>query len=170
MSHYPKSQIPNCNLRSALISAHRALLPPISHLTLLDIGLVVNLGLVALCLLLVAASAVSISYKVYLHTMMTTLFPVPEKERTPRLGRETGAGDFDFFWKTTWTHSQSYQGGSDRLPSVVPRLVYLLSLLHHLQGLIHHLVRLSYLNIIIYKCDQRNKQDRAEGDVWLPEH
>ena len=74
--------------------------------------------------------------------MMTTLFPVPEKERTPRLGGETGAGDFDFSWKTTWTHSHSHLGGSDRLPSVVPRLVYLLSLLHHLQGLIHHLVRL----------------------------
>ena len=101
---------------------------------------------------------------------MTTLFPVPEKERTPRLGRETGAGDFDFSWKTTWTHPQSHLGGSDRLPSVVPRLGHLLSLLHHLQGLIHHLVRFSYLNIIIYKGDQENKQDRAEGDVWLPEH
>ena len=74
--------------------------------------------------------------------MMMPLFPVPKKERTPRLGRETGAGDFDFSRKTTWTHSQSHLGGSDRLPSVVPRLVYLLSLLHHLQGLIHNLVRL----------------------------
>ena len=102
------SQIPNLNLRSALISAHRALLPPISYLTLLDIGLVVNLGLVALCLLLVAASAVSIivtwTFSFFTHTMMTPMFPVPEKERTPRLGRETGAGDFCFSWKTTWTH------------------------------------------------------------------
>ena len=26
-----------------------------------------------------------------------------------------------------------------------------------------------YLYFIIYKGDQENKQDRAEGDVWLPE-
>ena len=32
------------------------------------------------------------------------------------------------------------------------------------------ILSVSYLNIIIYKGDQENKQDRAEGDVWLPEH
>ena len=35
-------------------------MPPISYLTLLDVGLIVNLGLVALILLVVTASAVSV--------------------------------------------------------------------------------------------------------------
>ena len=34
-------------------------MPPLSYLTLLDIGLIINLGLIAACLLIVIASAVS---------------------------------------------------------------------------------------------------------------
>merc|ERR1719209_2351051 len=42
---------------STLINSNRQAMPPLSYLSLLDIGLIINLGLIAACLLIVIASA-----------------------------------------------------------------------------------------------------------------
>ena len=42
-----------------MINSNRQQMPPLSYLTLLDYGLIANLGLVAVCLLIVIISAVS---------------------------------------------------------------------------------------------------------------
>ena len=46
--------------RLTLIGYNRSQMPPISYFTLLDVGLIVNLSLVALILLVVTSSAVSV--------------------------------------------------------------------------------------------------------------
>ena len=45
-------------LRTYLMSTYREHMPPLSYLTLLDIVLLVNLSLVALCVLVIVGSAV----------------------------------------------------------------------------------------------------------------
>ena len=45
-------------LRTYLMSTYREHMPPLSYLTLLDIVLIVNLSLVAFCILIIVGSAV----------------------------------------------------------------------------------------------------------------
>ena len=46
-------------LRTYLMSTYREHMPPLSYLTLLDIVLLVNLSLVACCILIIVSSAVT---------------------------------------------------------------------------------------------------------------
>ena len=72
-----------------------------SYLTLLDQGLIVNLALIAFCVLVVVASAVAprvlwldyfILHQIIMKTIYTFISLVYESEKSQPLGRETGAG------------------------------------------------------------------------------
>ena len=52
-----KTLLTTC-LRTYLMSTYREHMPPLSYLTLLDIVLIVNLSLVAFCILIIVGSAV----------------------------------------------------------------------------------------------------------------
>ena len=77
-------------------------MPPLSYLTLLDIGLIINLGLIAACLLIVIASAVSsllsclllgyLKSSVIIFSKLNAFSPVPESEGAGVPGTEAGAG------------------------------------------------------------------------------
>ena len=53
-------------LRTYLMSTYREHMPPLSYLTLLDIVLLVNLSLVACCILIIVSSAVTSQHCYYL--------------------------------------------------------------------------------------------------------
>ena len=56
-------------LRTYLMSTYREHMPPLSYLTLLDIVLLVNLSLVACCILIIVSSAVTSQHCYYLTHM-----------------------------------------------------------------------------------------------------
>jgi hypothetical protein len=46
-------------LRSFILMSYRGRMPPLSYLTMLDVILLVNLGLLSICVLIIVGSAVS---------------------------------------------------------------------------------------------------------------
>ena len=85
------------------MNSYRQQMPPMSYLTLLDQGLIVNLALIAFCVLVVVASAVAhlpfcllldyfILHQIIMKTIYTFISLVYESETSQPLGRETGAG------------------------------------------------------------------------------